>query len=491
MSEVLSARGLSKAYGPTIALADVDLSVSRGSIHALVGENGAGKSTLLSVLAGATQPDRGSMTLAGAPYAPKGPVDARRRGVAMVHQELAICPHLSVAENILLGDTPSRFGIVDRRALYDRAGAALAKVAPEGIDLDARAGDLAPAAQQLIEIARALTVAGERLVILDEPTSSLGAAEVARLFTVLRKLRDEGTSVLYVSHFLEEVMAIADRFTVLRDGRVVGSGAIAETSIDALVEVMAGRAIEAMYPRSPRKPGEVILDVRDLSDGAKLKGISFSLRRGEVLGIAGLVGAGRTELCRAIVGLDRVTRGEVKVGLFRGPGSPAESFAAGMGLLSEDRKGEGLALGLSIEENLTLARLPAMISPARQTEAARALVEKLAVKCSDPSQKVSALSGGNQQKVALGRLLHRDVDVALLDEPTRGVDVGSKAQIYAIIDALVASGKAVLVVSSYLPELFGVCDRIAVMRRGALGPARDVADRALDAQAILKEATSA
>jgi ribose transport system ATP-binding protein len=493
----LELRGARKAFGPTVALDGVDLALLPGEIHALLGENGAGKSTLLNLLAGGLAMDEGAMTLDGAPYAPDGPGAARAAGVAMVHQELSLCPHLTVAENILLGAEPTTRGFVRRAAQEARAAAVLAQLAGPGrapLDPGALVRDLPPAAQQLVEIARALAQSSCRVLILDEPTSSLAAGDVPRLFDVLRRLRAEGVAILYVSHFLEEVRAVADAYTVLRDGRSVGAGRIEGTSVAALVERMAGRAVEALYPRGAREPGEVILEITDLAGAPRPTRASLALRRGEVLGLAGLVGAGRTELLRAVFGLDPVRRGAVRVGAYTGPASPARRLAQGVGLLSEDRKGEGLALGLSIADNLTLSTLDRLgragfVSDDRQRAAARTWIERLGVRCRDVDQPVRDLSGGNQQKVALGRLLHHDVDVLLLDEPTRGIDVGSKAQIYAVIDELSRRGKAVLFVSSYLPELLGVCDRVAVMRRGELLPARPAAD--LTEHAVLLEATSA
>jgi ribose transport system ATP-binding protein len=504
----LLARGLRRSFGATLALDGVDLAVAPGEIHALVGENGAGKSTLLKILAGALPSDAGEILLDGAPYRPHRPEDARRAGVAMVYQELSLCPHLTVAENVLLGVEPVRFGFIRRAELARRAAAVLAPLAVDGgpesppnppgstgqVEPSARVGDLPLAAQQLVEIARALAQSSCRVLILDEPTSSLAAAEVERLFAVLRKLRGEGVSILYVSHFLEEVKAIADSYTVLRDGRTAGAGAMEGTAPAALIEKMAGRAVDTLFPRSERAAGEVILEVADLAGASKPRRASLSLRRGEVLGIAGLVGAGRTELLRAVFGLDPVRRGVVKVGAYVGPASPARRLAQGVGLLSEDRKGEGLATALSIADNLTLSTLDRLgrlgfVSGVRQRAVTRRWIEELGIRCQGPEQRAGELSGGNQQKVALARLLHHDVDVFLLDEPTRGIDVGSKAQIYALIDRLAIAGKAVLLVSSYLPELLGVCDRIAVMRRGELGPARPA--RELDEHAVLLEATTA
>jgi ribose transport system ATP-binding protein len=491
----LVARDIRKTFGPTVALGGVSFAALAGQVHALVGENGAGKSTLMSVLAGAAPPDSGVLLLDGAPYRPAGPEDARRSGVAMVHQELSLCPHLDVAENIALGDEPSRFGIVRRAETRRRAEAALAKVAGtrggRRLSPRARVGDLSPGDQQLVEIARALSQSSVRVLILDEPTSSLAADDVERLFEVVRALRAEGLAIIYISHFLEEVREIADAFTVLRDGKTVGTGAIAGAKIADIVQMMAGREVGTLFPRSGRTPGEVVLEVTELVGLDKPVTASLALRRGEVLGIAGLVGAGRTELARAIFGLDPVKSGAVKVFGALGASSPHARLAQGVGFSSEDRKGEGLATGLSIADNLTLSKLErlgplGLVLPARQRETSLRWIEKLAVRAADPDQRVGELSGGNQQKIALARLLYHDADVLLLDEPTRGIDVASKAQIYELIDAFAASGKALLVISSYLPELFGICDRIAVMRRGKLGEARPVRD--LTEHGVLMEA---
>ena len=517
MSARLVVEGVRKAFGATAALDGVSLSVDAGEAHAVLGENGAGKSTLMAILGGALAPDAGRMTLDGAVYSPRDPAAARDAGVAMVHQELSLCKHLSVAENIALGREPNRFGVIDRRARDAAVDAVMRRVLGDEwahrISADARVGDLSPADQQLVEIARALAGlvnhearapegradAKCRVLILDEPTSSLASDDAERLFAIVRKLCAEGISVLYISHFLEEVRNVADRFTVLRDGATVATGAIAGTTIADLVSSMAGRRVEQLFPRSERRAGEVLLRVRGVTVPAPVRTGTRSrsrleqvpseleVRRGEIVGIAGLVGAGRTELLRAIFGLDEVTRGEVTVGTQVGFASPARRLAQKVGMLSEDRKGEGLALTLSIADNVTLSKSPAILSLARQRAAAQRWLDELAVRARDPDQRVSELSGGNQQKIALARLLHHDVDLLLLDEPTRGIDVASKAQIYATLDRLAASGKAILMTSSYLPELFGVCDRIAVMCKGTLGDARPVGD--WTEHAILQAAT--
>ncbi len=494
--ERLVVRGVRKSFGATHALAGVELTVRAGEVHAVLGENGAGKSTLMGILGGALRPDAGTITLDGAPYSPATPRAALHSGVAIVHQELSLCLHLSVEENILLGDEPTRLGFVDRRRAQRRVEEALRRVGAQRIHGDDRVGDLSPAARQLVEIARALSYEGTRLLILDEPTSSLGHEDAERLFALVRDLRDRGLSVLYVSHFLEEVMRLCDRYTVLRDGASVTCGAIAETDVDALVSAMAGRTVhlgERLAPHAPRERGDVLLEVRGLSASPRpalsLVDATLTLHRGEVLGIAGLVGAGRSELLRAIFGLERVKSGEIRLGSFVGPRPPHASLAHSIGLLSEDRKGEGLMLARSVEENLTLSRLPAIVREGPQQAIAARFIAELGIRAPDGTVPIASLSGGNQQKVAVARLLHHDVDVLLLDEPTRGIDVRSKAQIYELIDALARRGKGILVVSSFVPELLGLCDRIAVMRRGRLGDARPVTE--WTEHAILKEASVA
>jgi ribose transport system ATP-binding protein len=485
--------GVSKRYGATAALSGVDLELRRGEVHALVGENGAGKSTLMKVLSGAVRPDAGRMALDGAPYEPKRPADARDRGVVMVYQELTLCPHLSVADNVLLGVEPRRWGVLRRGEGRRRVAAALEVLGHPELTPETTVGDLGPAAGQLVEIARALTL-DARVLVLDEPTSSLTRDDARRLFAIVRRLRDRGVAVVYISHYLEEVQELADRYSVLRDGRNAGGGTAADFSPGRVIEMMVGRSLAEQFPRVPHEPGEPLLELDGLTGERLPDGASLTLRRGEVLGLFGMVGAGRTELLRALFGLDPVRRGRV---VLRGvsaeaSSSPRRRLAEGLGLLSEDRKGEGLALGRSVADNLTYSRLRpySLFGWLRLGRRARAVAEwlgRLHVRCAGPDQAVGELSGGNQQKVALGRLLHQDADVLLLDEPTRGVDVGSKAEIYRLIGGLAARGKGVLFVSSYLPELLGVCDRLAVMCRGRLGVARPVAEWA--PEQVLAEAT--
>jgi ribose transport system ATP-binding protein len=487
-------RGIRKAFGATVALDGVEIAVAPGEVCALVGQNGAGKSTLMGILSGALQPDAGTMAIDGVPFRPKSPLEARRAGVAMIYQELSLAPDLSVMENIVLGMEPVRLGLMRWKDVRAKASQVLQELEHPEISPDALVGTLSPAEQQLVEIGRALAV-GCRVLVLDEPTSSLGREDVRRLFDLVARLAGQGHAVVYISHFIEEVKEVSRRFIVLRDGKNAGEGQTASATPEEIVGMMVGRRVDDLFPRTPRHVGEAVLEVENVLPGAA----SFTLHRGEIFGIAGLLGAGRTELLRALFGLDPVVQGRVKLFSHTGPAAPAKRWQQGMGMLSEDRKGEGLALTGTVGDNLTLSRLTGLgpgplVLPARQEAAARRWIERLGIRCASGRQPVGQLSGGNQQKVALARLLYHDVDVLVLDEPTRGIDVASKAQIYELIDSLVADlrggkPKAVLMVSSYLPELLGLCDRVAVMCRGRLGPARPVAE--LDEHRLVLEATGA
>ena len=491
-------RGISKRFGATIALSNVDFDVRAHEIHALVGENGAGKSTLMKILAGVICPDRGSMLLEGRAYQPCNPHEARQAGVAMIYQELALALHLTVEENILLGAEPSKWGLLRRAEMRRIAEQALAQFGGHGIRPNVPVNRLAVNAKQLVEIARALAV-GCKVLILDEPTSSLSRQETERLFAILRALKGRGLSVVYISHFLEEVQQIADRLTVLRDGTAVATLPKAKVTTKELVSLMVGRRVEELYPHSPRQRGELLLQVRSLSGRVKPIEASLEVHRGEVLGIAGLIGAGRTELLRTVFGLDAVQSGQIKVGLYVGPASPVRRWAQGVGFLSEDRKEEGLVPHFGVEENIFLSKLAqlsalTLVRPRRRRVEAEFIARMLGIRCHSLDQPVVHLSGGNQQKVALGRLLAHDVDLLLLDEPTKGIDVAAKGTIYQIIDGLATGrlspdgrAKGIVLVSSYLPELMGVCDRIAVMCRGRLGPALPAS--ALDEHKLMRAAT--
>ncbi|HEY1190689.1 MAG TPA: sugar ABC transporter ATP-binding protein [Gemmata sp.] len=473
--------GIRKSYGPTAALGGVDLELLPGEVHALVGENGAGKSTLMKVLSGAEQPDAGAMELDGAPYRPSGPQAARARGVAMIYQELAICPDLTVEANVTLGQEQSGFGFLSTGANRARVVAALAQLGHPEIRPEAPVASLSPAGRQVVEIARAL-LSDVKLLVLDEPTSALTQEDAKRLFELVRALKAKGVTVVYISHFLEEIEAVADRFTVLRDGRAVGRGRVGEVTRERIVELMVGRAVSEQYPRTPHEIGAPVLELTDLCGEEVPNGVTLALRRGEILGVAGIVGSGRTELLRAVYGLDPVRAGRVTVAGFSGEHvGPRARIAQGVGLVSEDRKTEGLALDLSIADNVALSRLDegatlGFLSRARLRDAVGGALARFGVKFRDANQAVGELSGGNQQKVAIARLFHQRAAVLLLDEPTKGVDVGSKSDIYRLIGDAAASGRAVLVVSSYLPELFGVCDTLAVMCKGKLSAVRPVAE---------------
>jgi len=483
MSDIsrLTMTGIHKHFGSTHALRGVDLELRAGEVHALVGENGAGKSTLMKVLSGAVKPDAGRMVLDGQVYRPSGPQEARRQGVAMIYQELTLAPHLSVEANIMLGLEETRFGFLKRKEHRRRVEEALQVLQHSEIRPDSPVSRLSPGAQQVVEIARALLLE-VRVLVLDEPTSALTREDAARLFDLIRRLRQRGVTIVYISHFLEEVQEIADRFTVLRDGQSVGGGTVSQFSPEKIIELMVGRSLTDQFPRVPHSIGEPILELADLAGRELPRGVNLKLHRGEILGIAGIVGAGRTEMLRAIFGLDPVRQGQVVVAAYSGGSSRVTArrrIDQGMGMLSEDRKSEGLALIQSIADNLTYSRLRpyrrwGWVRLGRRRKAVQEWLERLHVHCSGPDQAVGELSGGNQQKVALGRLLHQHADILLLDEPTRGVDVGSKAEVYRLIGELAAQGKAILFVSSYLPELLGVCDRLAVMVRGRLSPIRAV-----------------
>ncbi len=470
--------GIQKSFGATRALRSVSLEVAPGEVHALIGENGAGKSTLMKVLSGAHRADAGTMELDGRPYQPEGPHDARLKGVAMIYQELNLALHLSVQENILLGAESARGGWIDAAASRARARAVLEQLGHGSIDLDREAGDFTIAEQQIIEIARALLIK-PKVLIMDEPTSSLTQADTEKLFAVIARLREQGVSIIYISHFLEECRRICDRFTVLKDGETVGAGRMADATLDRIVTLMTGREVKDLYPRTEHASGGVVLEVKAIAGrDTRLKTASLRLHAGEIFGLAGLIGAGRTELLRSVFGLDALAGGDVViVDAAPGRATPRQRWDEGFGFLSENRKEEGLMLNLSIAENMTLTKLNrygrwGWISSARQRAAAKKWVDVLRVKCRDDQQVIGELSGGNQQKVAFARLLEHPARVFLLDEPTRGIDVGSKAQIYEVIGQLAAKGQAVIVVSSYLPELLGLCDTIGVMCRGELAAIR-------------------
>jgi ribose transport system ATP-binding protein len=473
---LLRASALNKAYS-TPALVDASFDLRAGEVHALVGENGAGKSTLSQILAGLVSPDSGTMRLGGTAYAPSDKAEAAESGVAIVLQELNLVDTLTVAEQVLIGGWPHRFGFVDRRALREQASAALDRVGLDRLDPERRVASLGVGQRQMLAVAGALARPC-RLLILDEPTAALTEHEAERLFAEVERLKVEGAAVLYVSHRLEEVRRLADRVTVLRDGRLVATRERAEVKIPELVRLMVGR--EARAPESidtePTRSREPVLRVRGLRSGKALRGVGFELSGGEILGLAGLMGSGRTETVRVLFGADRGESGEIELRgrrskrLFR---NPREAVRHGIALVTEDRQAEGLLLSLSVRANLTLTRLSdlsrrGLVRRGAEASAAESLRARLAVKCASVEQPVGQLSGGNQQKVVLGRWLDRAFHVLLCDEPTRGVDVTARSEIHALLRALARSGKAVLVVSSEIEELQALCDRIVVLSAGAV-----------------------
>jgi ribose transport system ATP-binding protein len=494
----LQMQGINKHFGATNALEDVNIQVASGEVLALVGENGAGKSTLMKICSGAVKPDMGRMWLDGRIYRPASPLEARKAGVAMIYQELSLAPHLTVEENITLGVEPARLGVIRWNQVRRRTIEAIRYFDNPELKPDIRVNKLSIGAQQLVEIARALAI-GCRVLVFDEPTSSLTQQDVGRLFGLIERLKQQGKAIIYISHFIEEVKRVADRVAVLRDGKMVGVSNVSDITSGRIIQMMVGRKVEDLYPRTKRQAGEVVLEVKDLAGVRKPQSASLQLHRGEVLGIAGLIGAGRTEFLRSLFGLDAVRHGQIRLGVYAGPASPVRRWMQGAGFLSEDRKEEGLALSLSVADNITLSRLKGfgpfgLVLPSRQEKAVRRWLGRLDIRCRGPRQSVSSLSGGNQQKVALARLMQHDADVLLLDEPTRGIDVAAKVTIYTLINELAGGSategrqpKAVLVVSSYLPELLGICDRIAVMCRGRLGPTHRIED--VDEHKLMLEAT--
>jgi ribose transport system ATP-binding protein len=419
------------------------------------------------------------MDLMDRPFQPTGPQEARRAGVAVVYQELNLAPDLSVEDNVMLGVEDSRVGILRRGQQRKRVADALAMLGHPDLSPQQRAGELSIGAQQLVEIARAL-VTQAKVVVFDEPTSSLPRYDVDRLFSVIRRLQSQGLAIIYISHFLEEIREVADRYLVLRDGREAGTGRLENTNDDSIVSLMVGRAVDTLFPEVPHDIQEPVLEVSNLTGAKGLpKAAAFELHRGEIFGLFGLVGAGRTEMLRQLFALDPKRTGQILIHETSVAHRPRARIRAGLGFVSEDRKGEGLAQNLSIEDNLTLTHLrpyarAGVLNLSRRRAATVDWMEQLQVKAQGAEQKIGQLSGGNQQKVAIARVLHQDAEIFLLDEPTRGIDVGTKAEIYRLIGNLAAQGKTILFVSSYLPELLAVCDTIGVMSRGRLLDVRPV-----------------
>jgi ribose transport system ATP-binding protein len=471
MTELARLTAIAKSFGGVHALRGVDFDVQSGEVHALIGENGAGKSTLMRVLGGEMPPNSGEIRVAGKITELHGPRAARAHGIAIIHQELALAPDLSVAENIFLGELS---GVISWSALRRRAGELIASL---GFDIDPgrRVSSLAVAHQQVVEIAKALS-RKVKIIVFDEPTAVLSAQDAERLHEIIGRLRAEGVGIVYISHRLEEILSISDRVTVMKDGQVVATKPAVELTIDAMIRMMVGRPMAALFPeKGPRTIGEERLAARDLQAGRLVRGVTFSVRAGEIVGLGGLVGSGRTEVARVIFGADPLESGAILLdGKEAKIRSPKDAVRDGICLVPEDRKGQGIVLDAAIRINATMARLSAVVNRLGFVREAveRKLVNELAVslrlKASRIDAPVSTLSGGNQQKVVLAKWFHAGGNVIILDEPTRGVDVGAKSEIYGIVLKLAEAGKAVLVISSEHQELFGLCDRILVMGEGQL-----------------------
>lgn len=490
---VVEMRGITKSYPGVTALDDVSFSVFPGEVHALVGENGAGKSTLMKILAGAERSDAGTIMIDGAEVDIGSPQEAFGLGISIIYQEFNLVPHMTAAENIYLGREPQKLlpGLVDFRRMYSESEQTTNSL---GVKLDVRSlvGSLSVAQQQMVEVAKA-TSWKSRVIAMDEPSATLTDHEIRNLFDLIRRLKAEKVAVVYISHRLEEVFEIADRVSVLRDGHLVAVNNVSELDRDGIIRLMVGRELKEKTPKQPKPFGDVALEVRGLSRKKALKDVSFSVRRGEVLGLAGLVGAGRTEVARAIFGAYQIDSGEILIdGAAVSIKSPWDAIRHGIGLVTEDRKALGLVLGMAVRENISLANLDKMsragfVSRQAERAAARRFVEELMIKTPSVEQAVQNLSGGNQQKVVLAKWLLTKSRVMIFDEPTRGIDVGAKAEIYQLMNRLASSGVAIIMISSELPEILEMSDRIIVMHEGEI--AGELSAREASPESVMHLAT--
>ena len=492
MTSLLSLRGVSKSFGAVAALRDVQLDLAAGEVHALVGENGAGKSTLVKVLAGVHQPDAGTIQLDGEQLTIGSPAAARAAGIAVIYQEPTLFPDLSVAENIFMGRQPLRsLRRIDKTAMRIRTTELFARLGVH-LDPDRPARGLSIADQQLVEIAKALSFEA-RILIMDEPTAALSGVEVERLFSVARSVRDAGAAVLFISHRFDEIFALSQRVTVMRDGHWVSTDATDALTVDALVRRMVGREVSSLFPKQDTTVREPRLEVSGLARRGVFTDVTFTVHSGEIVALAGLVGAGRSEVTRAVFGIDRHDAGTVRVdGRTVPPGDPSAAIAAGVALVPEDRRQQGLVMELSVERNATLPRRWSLsrfglLFGDAEKRSATTWTERLRVKTARLDDPVLSLSGGNQQKVVLAKWLATEPRVLIVDEPTRGIDVGTKAEVHRLLSQLAADGVAVLMVSSELPEVLGMADRVLVMHEGRL--VADIARAEADEESVMLAAT--
>ncbi|MDR5700544.1 sugar ABC transporter ATP-binding protein [Agromyces aerolatus] len=495
---VLSLTGAAKTFGPVVALADGTIELRAGEIHALVGENGAGKSTLVKILAGLHHPDAGVFTVGGEPVEFRSVADSKAAGISVIYQEPTLFPDLTVAENIFIGRQPrGRAGLISRATMRKRATELFDQLGVP-IDPDRIAEGLSIADQQIIEIAKAISL-DAKVLIMDEPTAALSGVEVDRLFAVARSLRDRGAGILFISHRFDEVFALTDRITVMRDGRYISTHDTASATVEQIVREMVGRDIAQLFPKEPAEIGEVVLSVRDLSRAGVFSGVDLEVRAGEIVGLAGLVGAGRTEVARAVFGIDPYDRGTVELGgRPLKPGNPQAAIDAGIGFVPEDRRKQGLVMDLSVTRNVALTLRNSLakfglINGRREQRAADEWSKRLRVKTGSADYAVSTLSGGNQQKVVLAKWLATEPKLLIVDEPTRGIDVGTKSEVHRLLSDLAGRGIAILMISSELPEVLGMADRVVVMHEGRVTAVIPRADATPEnvmhaATAVLEEA---
>ena len=492
MAMLLEMRNISKSFPGVKALNGFSIDLKAGEVHALVGENGAGKSTLIKTLYGIHQPDGGEIVIDGVPTKINGPADALSKGIGVVFQELSVCPHLDIANNIFLGCIKNKRGIIDDRFAHEEAARLMEEAVGLRIPSDTPMKDLSIADQQMVEITK-VTSKGCRIVVFDEPTSSLTENEIERLFKIIFALKKKGVGIIYISHRLEELPVIADRITVMRDGTRVKTMDYKDTNDNEIISLMVGRELSNIYPTYKRTIGEVVFEADNIRQGTKLDVKHLDVKKGEILGIAGLVGAGRTETLRALFGADEADEKHVKIeGKEYTFKNPSEAIAAGFVYMTENRKFDGAALGLSVEENITMASLRKFSKRGRMQEAkaksnAQEYCKKLNIRTPSIDQKVMNLSGGNQQKVIIGKWLTRTAKVMVFDEPTRGIDVGAKYEIYSLMNDLSDQGIAIIMISSDLPEILGMSDRVAVFKDGRVTAVLDRKDA--DSETIMKYAT--